>query len=99
MIDKILAEYGIDHLHYIAPIVNMPSILFRGILSYNKVQKIKHVNYAPWEVQQRRDSPIPDIGKMIHDYVPLYFAIHTPMQRCYVSGEMAHKVDFLTYTS
>jgi len=80
-IDEILAQYGVDHLHYIAPMANIPSILARGILSYNSVEKMEHINYAPWDVQKRREEEIPGFGKQIHDYVPLYFATHTPMQR------------------
>lgn len=80
MIKKYLKQFGIDHLHYMVPIANAPWILAIGILSYNKAQALPHHSVALWSVQNRRKSKIPGTGKQIHDYVPLYFATHTPMQ-------------------
>ena len=85
-IEEILDKYGIDHLYYIAPVSNIPSILARGILSFNRVQKIEHQDFSMRYVQKRREEEIPGTGKEIHDYVPLYFATHTPMQRVLIFG-------------
>lgn len=81
MVKEILDQYHIDHLHYIAPMANIPSIFARGILSYNRAQNLKHVNVSMWQVQERRDRIMPGTSRPIHDYVPLYFATHTPTQR------------------
>lgn len=59
---------------------NAPFILALGIRSYNKAKALTHHSVALWSVQKRRESIIPGTGKRIHDYVPLYFATHTPMQ-------------------
>jgi hypothetical protein len=55
-----------------APKMNMPSILDKGILCHNKAQGIEHIDFSLYGVQKRR---LP-----YHDYVPLYFNTHTPMQ-------------------
>jgi len=81
MVRETLKKYKIDHLHYIAPMQNMPSIIVRGIFSYNRVKKIKHINLSIWPVQKRRERIMDGTSRPIHDYVPLYFATHTPMQR------------------
>jgi hypothetical protein len=75
-----LMKFGIDHLHYMAPLNNVPLMLAMGILSYNKARRLPHEDISLWSVQERRESPIPGTDKRIHDYVPFYFAIHTPMQ-------------------
>jgi len=40
VIEGYLRRYAVDHLHYLTPITNTPSILAIGIFSYNKA--IKH---------------------------------------------------------
>jgi hypothetical protein len=78
-----------DHLHYLAPIKNVPSIITFGILSYNKIQSYKKsypdfnnltTSIADPFVNSRRHYRILSSGRSLHDYVPLYFATHTPMQ-------------------
>jgi len=61
---------------------NVPSILTRGILSYNLISRkqITHRNIAAAGVQQIRNKTIPLTKRSIHEYVPLYFATQTPMQ-------------------
>jgi hypothetical protein len=86
LIAEYLRRYDVDHLHYMAPITNAPSILAMGILSYNKAQMLPHQNVALWSVQERRESIIPGTDRQIHDYVPLYFATHTPMQYVLTRG-------------
>ena len=80
MVEGELKKYGIDHLHYMAPMDNAALILVHGILSYNNAKAVPHRSVALVSVQEWRESMIPGTGKRIHDYVPLYFATHTPMQ-------------------
>lgn len=91
-----LKKMGIDHLHYMAPMGNAKLIAIRGILSYNQMKeaekssaykefmhKLGVQSIADAYVQRRRDQiwvGDADDGKPLHDYVPFYFGIHTPMQ-------------------
>lgn len=69
----------ITELHYIAPIVNVPSILEYGILSHNRAKKVDHYSVAMGEIQERRkDKQIPG-ARHLHDYANLYFDAHNPM--------------------
>lgn len=80
-IEKQLKEYEIDHLHYMASIENIPSILERGILCHNMVTTILHCDFSLRSVQEKRaKNIIEERNQSIHDYVPLYFATHTPTQ-------------------
>lgn len=65
-------------LHYIAHIMNVPSILERGILPNNKMHNVPHQSVANPSVQARRKlRKIAD--KPLHDFVNLYFDAHNPM--------------------
>jgi hypothetical protein len=69
----------LQELHYIAPISNLSSIMSRGILSHNRVEKIEHVSVAKPEVQEMRmGKQIPNGGDL-HDYVNLYIHARNPM--------------------
>ena len=81
-----LRRFGIDYLYYVTLVDNVPSILAGGILSYNKVKKVPHLSMANQGVQDLRDRIIPGINKPLHDFVPLFFATHTPMQYKLVFG-------------
>lgn len=83
---------GVQHLHYMAPLSTMYLIFLNGILSYNKrqeqeknaqfakfLQDIGSKSIADPHVQFRRDRWHIN-GRNLHDYVPLYMGIHTPMQ-------------------
>ena len=72
-----LEELG--ELHYITPILNVPSILDNGILSFNKTKDINHESCASSEVQGRRMRVIVPGGKPLHDYANLYFNARNPM--------------------
>lgn len=69
----------LEELHYIVPIVNMPSILTYGILSHNKAKKIEHESCASQDIQDRRKRVIVPGGRPLHDYVNLYFNARNPM--------------------
>lgn len=69
-----LKKHGIGCLYYMTHIDNLISICVRGILSYSLAQNTPHTTLSDWHIQKRR--------RALHDYVPLYFATHTPMQHC-----------------
>lgn len=80
-IENQLNKYNIDHLHYMAPIENIPSILQKGILCHNMIKIVSHHDFSLRSVQKKRAKTIIEEGNQsLHDYVPLYFATHTPMQ-------------------
>ena len=65
-------DFPVDTLYYMAHRENVPSILEKGILCHTEVQGIEHIDFSTSGVQLRR--------LQFHDYVPLYFNVHTPMQ-------------------
>jgi hypothetical protein len=67
----------ITELHFITPIVNVPSIVQYGILSHNLSEKIRHDSVAMDVIQDRRkDKQIPRTNKQLHNYANLYFNAH-----------------------
>jgi hypothetical protein len=69
----------VEELHYITPIVNVPSILQHGLLSHNKAEHHKHESVAMREMQDRRQAKQIPGARPLHDYVNLYFDAHNPM--------------------
>jgi len=76
-------------LYYMAPLQNSALIRGLGIYSYNDIRKHSVLSKPEWStytesiadfaVNRRRHKK--KIGKRgLHDYVPLYWATHTPMQ-------------------
>jgi len=63
---------------------NLSQILAAGGLkSYNAMQGTPYTNLANDDVQSGRAAiTIPVSGRRLHDYVPLYFGIKTPMVAC-----------------
>jgi hypothetical protein len=84
-----LAKYGVEHLHYLTPDTNILSILLLGIYPRNKMLKMKFFDPSNKSVQNLRRNIKFDTGKELHDYVPLYFATHTPMQYVLTHGQRA----------
>jgi hypothetical protein len=68
-----------NELHYITDITNMPSIMVKGILSHNLAKRLPHKSVAMAEIQERRDRKRVPPGKLLHDYVNLYFHARNPM--------------------
>lgn len=66
-------------LHYITPILNVPSILRRGILSKNRSSALNPESIALPGVQSTRDRKIVPGGLPLHDYANLYFCARNPM--------------------
>lgn len=66
-------------LYNIQSIDNIPSIIEKGILSYEMAQNIQHTSIAMDEVQKIRESKdIPD-GLKLHQYANIYFTYRNPM--------------------
>src|SRR6266566_6479741 len=70
----------LDEPQYITPIVNVASILSRGILSHQFADKVPHESVAMQEVQDRRMNKIvPGTSKRLHDYTNIYICARNPM--------------------
>jgi len=70
----------VKELYFITPIVNVPSIMEYGILSYNLSIKLPHCSVAMQEMQEKRMvKKIPGTKKKLHDYANLYLDAHNPM--------------------
>jgi hypothetical protein len=59
--------------------VNIPSVLKHGILSYERTAKVSHASVAMQPVQDRRDVKHVPGGLMLHRYANLYFHARNPM--------------------
>src|SRR5881628_1257855 len=71
-------------LYYMVPMNNAPLIAILGILSYNRVNNNPNfrsltISIADPFVNSRRHWRAIR-GLSLHDFVPLYWATHTPMQ-------------------
>ncbi|TDC40809.1 DUF4433 domain-containing protein [Micromonospora sp. KC213] len=69
----------VGELHYIAPVVNLPSMAQWGLVSHNLAQKVRHASVAAAEIQDRRTGKRVPQGLLLHDYVNLYFDARNPM--------------------
>lgn len=68
-----------SELQYITDISNVSSIMAKGILSHNLAKRLPHKSVAMAEIQERRDRKRVPRGKLLHDYVNLYFHARNPM--------------------
>jgi hypothetical protein len=66
-------------LHYIAPIVNVQSILQHGILSHDLAKGVPHQSVAMNEIQDRRAEITVPGGRPLHEYANLYVCARNPM--------------------
>ena len=66
-------------LHYIAPIVNVESILRLGLLSHWRAESVPHESVAMQEIQDRRSRVTVPGGRPLHHYVNLYICARNPM--------------------
>lgn len=67
------------YLYNICPIVNIPSIIEYGLLSYNQARAFNHSDISLSDAQDKRSNVLVPNGKPLHDYVNLYFDAHNPM--------------------
>lgn len=63
----------------IMPIVNIPSVLTNGILSFEQVSRLEHTSVAMAEIQEKRDRKQVPGGLRLHQYANLYFHARNPM--------------------
>lgn len=63
----------------ITPLVNIPSILQRGILSHAQASKLLHHSVALPEVQDKRDKIQIPGGLALHEYANVYLHARNPM--------------------
>ena len=68
-----------NELFYITHIENIPSIMKNGIMCYERAKNLKHKSIALEEVQERRDRKRIPNGRLLHEYVNLYFNQRNPM--------------------
>jgi len=61
------------------PIVNIPSVMNHGILSYEQAEQLPHRSVAMSEIQEKRDKKKVPNGLMLHQYANLYFHARNPM--------------------
>lgn len=72
------------YIYHITPIENLHMILNTGELLAKRVldrMNTGYTNIAHQNIQDRRaETPVPcGPGETLHDYVPFYFAPHSPM--------------------
>lgn len=66
--------------YYITRIENLPSILERGILSFNRCRgnRVKHESFALPTIQDKRERKSVPNGRPLHDYACLYLHARNP---------------------
>ena len=69
----------VTELHCIMPIGNVPSVMKRGILSYDRAARLPHHSVAMQPVQDRRDVIMVPNGMKLHQYANLDFHERNPM--------------------
>lgn len=70
------------------PLSNLASIAEHGILSHKLVEQLPHVSVAMAEVQDRRSGRTVPGGRLLHEYVNLYFDARNAMMRLRRSREL-----------
>lgn len=63
----------------IMPMVNMPSVLENGILSFDAASEIEHHSVALDEAQEKRDGKRIPGGLPLNQYANIYFHARNPM--------------------
>ena len=69
----------VTEFHCIMPLKNVPSVLTRGILSFERAARLEHHSVAMAEVQDKRDTKQVPGGLKLHQYANLYFHARNPM--------------------
>ncbi len=69
----------VQELHFITPMVNIPSILKLGILSHLEAERLNAISVADPVVQERRKKKILPNAGPLHSYANLYFHARNPM--------------------
>ena len=66
-------------VYNIQPIVNIPSVILHGILSYNRAAALEHESNALTDVQSPREKVTILQGGKLHSYANAYFDPRNPM--------------------
>jgi len=94
------AEHAHRSVYHFTHIENLPMILQHGLLSTNEKEAlgIAHQAIAYNDIQSRRaEMPVTSgPGGVVHDYVPLYFCIRSPMLHAVISNKIADE-QFIVY--
>lgn len=69
----------LTELHFITSIKNIPSILSKGILCFEKAEKLEHKSIAMDEIQEKRKRVVVPGGMPLHKYANLYICARNPM--------------------
>jgi hypothetical protein len=91
--DEIGRRYQLFPANHMTHLSNFAAIVAAGGLSsYNRMRGGSYFNLANEDVQAGRALiTVPETGRPLHDYVPLYFAFKTPM----VAVNQAHNESLL----
>jgi hypothetical protein len=63
----------VTYFSYITVTETLPSILQRGVLSFERAQRIPHRSIALDDVQARREARVLRNGRALHSYANVYF--------------------------
>jgi hypothetical protein len=80
------------NLYYMSPLCNAGAIANIGVFSHNKAARLGELGIAarsfanPSVNALRSHIPVGPCGRSLHDFVPLYWATHTPMQYIVTQG-------------
>ncbi|MEP9384228.1 DUF4433 domain-containing protein [Nocardioides sp. KR10-350] len=66
-------------LHYMAPMANLASIASLGLMSHARASDVAHDSVALADVQDRRAGKRVPGGRLLHEYVNLYFDARNAM--------------------
>lgn len=77
--EPFIMDPRVTELQCIMPIINVPSVLRHGILSFEAASKIEHRSVALEEAQEKRDGKSVPGGLPLHQYANLYFHARNPM--------------------
>ena len=94
--NAILDSYGIKYLYHMTSISNLRNILTNGLLNYYEVRSKGQIkkDISMQEVQDIRHRKRETIhGRIIHEYVPMYFNPKNPM--LYVRRELQSTIVIL----
>jgi len=69
----------VTELHYMTPIANVASIVTHGLLSHVRVAAVPHTSVALESVQDQRAGKQVPGGRLLHEYVNLYFDARNAM--------------------
>jgi hypothetical protein len=72
-------DQRVTEFQCIMPMINIPSVLERGILSHEQASKLAHASVAMDSIQEKRDKKHVPGGLKLHQYANLYFHARNPM--------------------